>query len=58
MDDLGSGLDKRRRWRVSWTAFRGGAGESGAFNVRGISTFAGMEAEEWTGEPRRERKGA
>ena len=50
-DLLGSGLDKRRRWWVFWSAFLGGAGEGGASILTGISTlFAGSEAEEWTSE--------
>jgi hypothetical protein len=57
-DLLGSGLDKRRRWWVFWSTFLGGAGEGGASTLMGISTlFAGSEAEEWTSELRRERKG-
>jgi hypothetical protein len=59
----GSGLDKRRRRWVFWSTFlggarEGGAGEGGAFGLMSISTlFAGSEAEEWTSELRRERKG-
>lgn len=47
-DLLVSGLDNRRRWRVSWSAFLGGAG-SEAFSLTNILTlfFAGMEVEEW-----------